>query len=474
MHPVIERRAFPGSRIHFLGLGALILAGAGCSHLPFRPAQSGATVATVAGTSLTVPELESEVMRYADGYVSSVSHSADEAAKLAGTRDARVAALRWKLDQATAAYLDATGQNPVWNALDMVVLTTVSRMVLEDRSTGDPFGPAVEPLLTTYRRLEASAWGLADEFLTPGQHQELENLIAEWRQQNPHERSLGAVRFREFSLTLGKAAQPNRIKPTSIFSLLKIDPLAGLDPTTIAIEQTRELADRAVAYAERMPTLIRWQAELLTYQLAEQPDAKQLLGDASRASRSMAQIGDTAEGLPALVDEQRKAAIDQFFAGVSAEREAILKGMAAQEPRFRDLLGQTRETLNAGTGMANSLDATVKSLDAFIRYVSPPESKTAAAVAPAGKPFNVLDYGKSAGEVGGMARDLNELLRSVNQTAPQLANMSRQAGDDLKRVVDHAFWRGLILIGTLLVGSVMAALSYRALSRKLLAREERA
>jgi hypothetical protein len=37
----------------------------------------------------------------------------------------------------------------------------------------------------------------------------------------------------------------------------------------------------------------------------------------------------------------------------------------------------------------------------------------------------------------------------------------------LKRVVDHAFWRGLILILTLLVGSVPAALAYRVLVRKV-------
>ena len=182
-----------------------------------------------------------------------------------------------------------------------------------------------------------------------------------------------------------------------------------------------------------MPNLLRWQAELLTYQIGDQPDAKQLLADASRASESMAQIGKTADALPALVNEQRTAAIDQFFAGVSSEREAILSGMQAHEPEFRDLLAQTRETLQAGTGMSDSLNATIKSLDAFIRTVSPPPPAEVLPAVPA-HPFNVLDYGKTAGEVGAMSRDLLALIRTAGQSAPDLAKVSQQAGEDLPAI----------------------------------------
>ena len=45
--------------------------------------------------------------------------------------DARIDALRWKLGQATAAWVDASGVNPVLNMLDLVVLATMSRMVVE-------------------------------------------------------------------------------------------------------------------------------------------------------------------------------------------------------------------------------------------------------------------------------------------------------------------------------------------------------
>jgi hypothetical protein len=456
-----------------LGLAALLLAG-GCSLLPFQKKQTAApNIAAPGQGSLTVTQLQSELLRFADDYASSVANAADGAAKSAGTREALVAGLKWKLDQATAVYVSATGENPVWDALDVVVLAVVSRMVVEDAKTKEEFGAAVAPLLETHRELEASAWTLVGQILGPEQRRQLEGLIVEWRTQNPRERSVGAIHFREFALSTEKekGSPLGKLGTGSIFSLLRIDPFAGLDPATVAIEQSRELAARTVAYFERAPTLLRWQAELLALQLANQPDPRQLLADADRVSRSMESVSKTAEGLPALVKEEREAAIAQLLAGVAAEREAILRELDAREATIRGLLGETRQTLEAGTAMSTSLDATIKSLDAFVHYVSPPEPKTAPP-GPPGKPFDVLDYGKSAAQVGGMARDLTALLGSVDKAVPALARASQEAGENLQRVVDRAFWRGLVLVLALLVGSVLAALAYRAIARRLFPRVE--
>ncbi len=41
-----------------------------------------------------------------------------------------------------------------------------------------------------------------------------------------------------------------------------------------------------------------------------------------------------------------------------------------------------------------------------------------------------------------MARDVSGLLHNISETAPAIGRLSQQTGEDLKRVVDHAFWRG--------------------------------
>src|SRR5262249_20798070 len=160
-----------------------------------------------------------------------------------------------------------------------------------------------------------------------------------------------------------------------------------------------------------------------------------------RTSLSIADVARTVQGVPELVDAQRKAAIDQFFEGVAAERSAILSDMAAHESQFRDLLAQLQMTMNAGGQMGTSLTGTIQSLDAFVRSVSPPTPGPNAPPVTPGKPFNILDYGKTANDIGGMARDLNAFLLSADKTAPRLAGLGQQAGDSLKGVIDHAFWR---------------------------------
>jgi len=441
-----------------------------CSHLPFvKKTQGPANIAAEGKAPLTIPELQFENLRFADNYTDSVAHSSDRVAKEIATRDAQVEALKWKLEQATAAYVDATGPNPLWNTLDLVGLATVSRMVIEDARSRELFGGSLNALLETHRSLEATAWNLADQFLEPSEHKELADLFAEWRKQNPNERNVSGVHFREFAVALGKAATPGTVKATSIFSLLYLDPFSGLDPTTVAIEQSRELAARTVAYAERMPTLLRWQAELLAFQIARQPDPQELFADIDRVSHSLESVAKTAEGLPAFIHSEREAAIDQVFAGVTTQREALLADLDAREGKLRALMGETRQTLDAGAKMSDSLKGTIGALDAFVHYVSPPPDPNAPAK-PAGKPFDPLDYGKAASEVGGMARDLSVLLASVDKTAPQLGVLGSRTAEDLKGVVDRAFWKGIVLVVLLLVGSVFAALAYRALARRLFTR----
>ena len=150
----------------------------------------------------------------------------------------------------------------------------------------------------------------------------------------------------------------------------------------------------------------------------------------------------------------------------------ILYSLNAQESKLRELLPEVRQTLDAGDNMANSLNGAIKSLDAFVRYVSPPDTNPAP-VSTNSQPFNVLDYGKAATQIAAMSRDLNILLTSANQNATQLAALSEQATAKADRVVDRAFRLGLLLVVILLAGSVLTALAYRVLANRLARKDPR-
>jgi hypothetical protein len=330
----------------------------------------------------------------------------------------------------------------------MLVLVTLSRMVAEDHLV-KVFGDAALPLLETHRRLEADAWTMASGALKPPQQQELRDLIDEWRRKNPDQRYIGAIRFKEFVTALGRMPRPGSTAPTSIFSMLFLDPMAGLDPTVSAIEETRLLGERAIYYSQRMPTLLSWQLELLTYEIAAQPESRQVLADVERMSKSAESFARTGQELPKLVNDQRQAGIQQLLDGLKSQATDV------------------RQTLNAGSEAATAINATIKSLDEFVRYVTPPLTNPSAAGTNS-KPFDVLEYGNAASSIGEASRDLNTLLVSINQSAPLLAQMGQQTTANANSVVDHAFTRGLILISVFLIGLMAVGVIYRILVNKLI------
>ena len=143
-----------------------------------------------------------------------------------------------------------------------------------------------------------------------------------------------------------------------------------------------------------MPTLWSWQAELTLYQLAAQPEAQGVLSNLTDVAQSTKVFAQTAQGLPQLVNDQRQAAINQIFDRLAVERTNLLADLGGEETKLRGLLSEARQTLQSGGQMADSVNAAIKSLDAFVQYVSPPETNPApAAVDTNSHPFNVLDYG---------------------------------------------------------------------------------
>ena len=441
------------------GIWFLLLALTGCSAVKIASSQkeTGANAVQLSGKAsgpISSPVLQAEVLRFADTYVAMVSEACDDASAKSTNTAIRLAALRWKLDQATAAFNDATGDNPSVNALDLLVLVTMARYVVEDYGV-TTYGNVALPLLDTQRNLESNAWAMARSILQPSQEKELKDLIEEWRRKNPNQRDIGPIRFREFAATLGRAPKQSTITPTSIFSLLYIDPLAGLDPTTAAIEGIRELGERAMYYSQRMPMLLNWQTQLLVLQLTEQSAPQQMLNDANQLASAASVFAQTSQELPQVIKDQRQAAIQQ-----------ILDGLVAQGNKAGELATDTRLTLNSAASAASNINNAIQSLTAFVQYVSPTNASTAAPGTNS-PPFNVLDYGMAASQIGSAADNLSALLASANQTLPRMEKLSQQVTDNANRVTHHAFWFGLVLIFVFLAGSVVAGLTYRTLATKL-------
>ena len=230
-----------------------------------------------------VRKLQLEVMRFADEYVGRTREAVTKFQSGVKSPDDRLALQNWKVQQASSAYTIASGANPVSNALDMVVLATLSRMVIDDSWARDGYGAAVRNVQETYRTLETEAWQLVKGVLNEEQIASLHQTITQWRAKNPNVRAVSYIHFRDFARAAGPSDQ-STAGTGSLLSFVGIDPLSNLDPAVQELAQTRQLAERAIYYMQRAPDLLDMQVERLTYQVAVMPETRSLLASADRIS----------------------------------------------------------------------------------------------------------------------------------------------------------------------------------------------
>jgi ABC-type transporter Mla subunit MlaD len=181
--------------------------------------------------------------------------------------------------------------------------------------------------------------------------------------------------------------------------------------------------------ARHMPTLIRWEAELLVIQTAEMPQMDRLLANTTQLSGSADRFSQTAEQLPGLI---------------SSEREQIVQALNTQLPGLTSLAAQTEKALDAGKLMSNGATATLKTFQDVLRQLQASPSN------PDSEPFRINDYTAAAAQINATAQNLVKLLQSLDQAvAPEnidvlstrLDALTRKTQASGKELVDYTFRR---------------------------------
>ncbi|MEI7705297.1 MAG: hypothetical protein WCK73_11940, partial [Deltaproteobacteria bacterium] len=305
-----------------------------------------------------IAQVQADVMAFADVYVGEILDATSRFP--ATTQEAQVRLLGFQVRQATAAYEIASGEGPVANLIDLVVLVTATRATVDRHAVQESFGANGELLSKVLARLDARVWAIAGRVMDADQETKLRQFIEGWMARNPDVRDVSSIRLADLGSIPGSSAA-GLGTPTDVLRSVGLDPFGGIDPAVQEVQRSRLLAERAFYFAKRWPRILEMQTRLLTLQLAAQPAPAQALTDVSRAALAVESAARTAEGLPALVDREREAAIRQF-----------LDALSAQETRARTLLAEMRRTLDAGTGAANAVHGALGSLDAILAVTSKP------------------------------------------------------------------------------------------------------
>jgi hypothetical protein len=144
--------------------------------------------------------------------------------------------------------------------------------------------------------------------------------------------------------------------------LLFLDPLSGLDPTVREVTRSRELAERALFYVQRMPMLMTWRVEALSDQSLHGPEIQQLLKNiaefaaiGTRFTKNAEAVTDVVAKFPKQISQEREQAVEHVARKVTQERTAIIKEVSQAIAAERD--ATIRQTADA---VAKERDAALK------------------------------------------------------------------------------------------------------------------
>jgi hypothetical protein len=413
---------------------------------------------------LPASALQTGVMRFADTFASRIAQASQEFADKAGTPEARIQALSWSVGQSTSAYAIATGPNPNIAVLDMLVLVALGKLVHEEYWLPKVYGEADRPMVEAFAQLEEKSWEVASQVLSPEQQEGVRATLREWRNLHPDMGITAFVKLPVFQDLIAARSAEAEKKGPNLGDLLSVDPLSGLEPAVRELEQTRLFAERTVFYLQRAPILLQNQVELLTMKLLRIAEVRGALADSERISKAAASLAETAAALPEAVRAEREAAVQQISDQLTLQREGLVSDLEKAEGPSRQILGEARATLEAGTQMSAALQSAITTLNTFLGRFDKPAAADGAPPAPAaepGKPFDVGDYGEAATRLGAAAREIDTLVQTLNQKLPQVQRVLDEAAQRGEQTIDHAFVRGLELGLALIVAAALAVLALR-------------
>jgi len=364
------------------GAALVALTAAGCS-VP----QQTASMKRAGIEGITASQLRDIVLEFAVEFTQAVEHTADSILAVSDDPVARRRALEWKLTVARSVREAALVGDPVLGLIDVWLFAIQVRMFLESPPPDRGVLPAqyLNAALAVIRRQEAKARKLAVDVAGEDRVAAFEPGLLEYAAAHP----INPLTLTRTSIVAADSA------------LLR--PVGGGIGTTLAATHwsMRELDDRLTSMDNTLGKELRWNMQLLAYDIADLPVIDTALTGILRSLERITALTDT---IPTLVSGERAAVL-----------EALHLELATLTAAIDDM---RRETLDAVSGERGAvLDAVTRERLALLEAVT---------------------------------RERIATLASVD-------SMLMRAIDRSERLVDHIFWRMLQLGGAVVAVLIVAA-----------------
>jgi len=414
------------------------------------------------------------LMRFADVSAIKITKACESFAVAATTPEARIQALSWQVDYTRALWRLASGPQPYEGLFSSILVVTAVRRAHETHWLS-VWGEPDRVMLDTFLDIERDAWSLATAIAGEAHVEEARSLIQRWVERYGDAEAKGVNALPAFGEIFD--ADGERAGGPGLLTLITFDPLSGLEPAVAEVEQSRQLAERALYYLQHLPTLLTAQVELTGLRSTQSPAIKGALSDWERLSAASASFAATAEGLPATLSAEREALLAQLGSEITAQREGLLRDLETAREPLNEILSQTQGTAVAGREMSDSTKAAFEAGTVLSRAIDemvaslrngggPPDPSR-----PPGRRFDITEYTAAADSLAKGAQSLTETSATLDRSLPQLQALVREAIAQSDRAVDRAFRRALQLLVIGLLGAAIVALAVRRITMHWNARE---
>jgi len=377
-------------------------------------------------------ELQSELMSFSDRFGAILGQAVIDVEAKTPNPEIRILARRDYIGSVSAVVTIAAGPNPEVGLLDMMVLTTLGRMIHEEHWY-PKFGAPIKPMLTAFNLLDKDIWSISAKVLTPEEQEELRSLIRSRRRQYPKQLIFSYIRFRDFDAKRHGPGVKQTGKPGGLFKSVK--------EVTQKADEIRMLSERGLYLSARMPILANGIAQLWLMRALMRPEVKQIMADTNKMSEAMNRLANVTEKLPA----------------------DLLQDLLLEEKGLQGLLADVQKTLMAGNELMASTNSTLKTTSDLVARLGIDQS------ASNGRPIDMMVLTGAVEQLNILVASLGQLLESPSweQRLPQLLQVLDQTELKGKDFVDHAFIRAMMLILVFLIGSFLTGLLYQYVARRV-------
>ncbi len=401
----------------------LLWLASGCASIPGGRYVAGVVTGESLATSrITQQELRYALVQYASRFEATVVATADTIS--AGSEDPVVQrrALRWKLGVTPIANQAAFLSEPEAAYVALLTLATSMHDFLSTGGGSEILGDQQQLAVDASQELLDAAIELGERFLSQRELARVTQDVAKLVAARPMRGEFVAERIQSLVMYTEASGLFDWVTeiPLSPFRALR-----GVDQGAQAIREFNETAQEMSRIVAAMPNLIRWNLELLAFDLARQGEIASGLDNFDSLARSAELLSETAQALPETLRELLAEAerTGQSLGPLSASLERSATAVAAAGAAWGGLVEELRE---------------------------PPADPSLQ-----GRPFDIREWEQTAVQVTSAAAELRTLLDSVqtiansDALAPPIAQLTAQVQrveTSSRSLVNLAALRGLQLI----------------------------